>query len=89
MDWKQIRYLIGLYMKRLLSAFAALFSLVSGGFWHISAQQQLNALTAVPEVAEKFTRLSIQFNLWAAYCAVVVRLCLACALFFDGMSEPT
>ncbi|MBD9396419.1 hypothetical protein [Pseudomonas sp. PDM11] len=89
MDWPHIRYLIGLYLKQLLGALAALLSLVSGMFWHISAKQQLDALTAAPEMVEKLTRLSIQFNLWAAYCAVFVGLCLACALFFEGMSDPS
>ena len=70
-------------LKRGLSAVAALFSLVSGMFWHISAKQQMDALDASVEVARKLTELSIQFNLWAAYTAVITGVCLACALFFE------
>ncbi|WP_454844970.1 hypothetical protein [Pseudomonas farris] len=70
-------------LKRGLSAIAALFSLISGMFWHISAKQQMDALDASVEAARKLTELSIQFNLWAAYTAVITGVCLACALFFE------
>lgn len=70
-------------LKRCLSTVAALFSLISGMFWHISAKQQSAALDASIEAARKFTELSIQFNLFAAYTAVITGICLACALFFE------
>ncbi|ATE80460.1 hypothetical protein [Pseudomonas frederiksbergensis] len=70
-------------LKRGLSAIAALFSLISGMFWHISAKQQMDALDASVEAARKLTELSIQFNLWTAYTAVITGVCLACALFFE------
>jgi len=74
-----IRFII----KRALSAIAAVLSLISGMFWHISAKQQMDALDASAEAARKLTELSIQFNVWAAYIAVITGVCLACALYFE------
>lgn len=70
-------------IKRGLSVIAALLSLVSGMLWHISAKQQMDALDASVEAARKLTELSIQFNVWAAYLAVIIGICLACALYFE------
>ncbi|MBX8521029.1 hypothetical protein K5D37_15175 [Pseudomonas cichorii] len=78
-----VREAIRNIIKRGLSVIAAMLSLVSGMFWHISAKKQMDALDASVEAARKLTELSIQFNVWAAYVAVITGICLACALYFE------
>ena len=74
-----VRETIRITIKRGLSAVAAMLSLVSGMFWHISAKQQMDALDASAEAARKLTELSIQFIFWAAYMSFITFFCLACA----------
>jgi hypothetical protein len=83
MDFGVIKSLVSFSLRKTLGIFASFATLFSGMFWHISAKNQLDAMTATEELAKQLTYLSIQSNLWAAYCAVFAGLCLSFTLFFE------
>ncbi len=77
-------------LRQLLAVGAAITSLLSGVFWHLSAQDLAFSITpakdALCNVACE-TNLSVQFNTLAAVCAVITGCILALALFI-GEEKP-
>ena len=76
--------------RKVLAAIAALASLFSGLFWHLSAKAALDAAQATgtsPEALQaihNFNLLSLHNGLWAAYGAAVAGVALAIAVFLDS-----
>ena len=64
-------------VRKSFAAFAGIASLISGAFWHLSADAQVKALKLSGEAADVLTLVSAQHNLYAAICAVVAGVILA------------
>jgi len=64
-------------VRKSSAALAGIASLVSGAFWHLSAEAQLRALKLSGDAGDKLTLLAAQQNSWAAISAVVAGVILA------------
>lgn len=75
--------------RKILATIAAVASLFSGLFWHLSAKAALDAAQATgstPDALQAIHNLellSLHQGLLAAYGAALAGVCLAIALFFE------
>lgn len=75
--------------KKLLQSCAAIASLLSGVFWHLSAGAQRSALelSAIPKIdpaaLQAFNEIATVYNLYAAQAAAVVGFAVFFLLAFD------
>jgi hypothetical protein len=68
-----------------LSAAGGLTALVSGYFWYLSANLQVDIAKQLvdSDVVEKLSLFSAQENLWAGSLAAFSGVCIAATLIFD------